>query len=273
MPNEEASEEIEARLIVEAVLGIPLVHSDLNGDVDYRFEGVGGLRGVLEVTTVTNSGTKVAKDKWNRESPGYGPAPSLNECWQVWIEDTNVRYRGLLERIEPALAVLEAAGRKVNRGAWEEFWGAPESVQKAAQVLAQDNVVQAMPYPLLCEAEGHGPPHRIDLVRESGWMASGSDAALGLIEDELRTKPDNVGKLRGGDLKHLFVWVDKDTDLDVARPFRGGEAVEMDHFQLPTRAPALLEPLDQLWIVDRATLVGWIWTATDGWEYLNVNGS
>ena len=59
------------------------------------------------------------------------------------------------------------------------------------------------------------------LSGESGWSASGSDAALELIEAELNAKPDNYGKLRGADEKHLFTWVDGDTDLAVARPFRG----------------------------------------------------
>ena len=80
-----------------------------------------------------------------------------------------------------------------------------------------------MPYPELCRAEDHDPPHRIDIVRESGYSASGSDAALALIEEDLNAKPDNFGKPRGADEKHLHAWGHGDTDLAVARPFRGGQ--------------------------------------------------
>ena len=233
--------------------------------------GLHGGVGALEVTTVTDPKNKIARDQWIKESPKYGPAPSLDQCWQVWIHDTDVRYKGLLDRLEPALSTLERAGRRLDRGGWHEFIGSPEVEREAAQVLVQEKVTLAVPYSELCRTEGHEPPHRICIVRESGWSASGSDAALTLIEEELSAKPDNLGKLRSGEEKHLFAWVDGDTDLAVARPFRGGQAAEWDHFGLPTRSPKLMEPVDQLWIIDRTTLTGWVWTATDGWESLDVS--
>ena len=113
------------------------------------------------------------------------------------------------------------------------------------------------------------PPHRIDIVRASGYSASGSDAALALIEEDLNEKHDNFGKLRGADERHLYVWVDGDTDLAVARPFRGGKPDEWDHFGLPTRSPKLNEPVDHLWIIDRATSKGWVWRSA-GWVSLDA---
>lgn len=270
MPNEERPDELEARAIAEPALGASLEHADSNGDVDYRFTTSGGKRGALEVTTVTDPKNKVARDQWVKASPKYGPAPTLRQCWQVWINDRDVRYKGLLARLEPALAALEEVSRRFERGRLHEFIGSPKPEQDAAQTLAQEKVIQALPYPELCRAEQHEAPHRIDLVRESGWSASGSDAALELIEAELNAKPDNFGKLRGADEKHLFAWVDGDTDLAIARPFRGGRPAEWEHFGLPSRGPNLLEPVDQLWIVDRATLTGWVWTPEAGWTSLGA---
>lgn len=270
MANLERPEELEARAIVEAALGVSLNHADHNGDVDYCFTTRDGVRGALEVTTVTDSKHKIARDQWTKESPKYGSAPSLDQCWQVWIEDIEVRYRNLPGRLEPALAALEAAGRRFDRGRSHEFISSPAAERDAAQLLVYEKVTWAMPYPELCLAEDHGPPHRIEIVRGSGYSASGSDAALELIEEDLNAKRDNFYKLRGADEKHLFAWVDGDTDLAVARPFRGGQAAEWDHFGLPTRSPELLEPVDQLWIVDRATSTGWLWESTRGWTSLGA---
>lgn len=268
MTNRERPDELEARAIAQPGLGVPLEHADRDGDVDYRFTRPDGRRGALEVTTVTDPKNKIARDQWRKASPEYGPAPALRECWQVWINDRDVRYDGLLARLEPAIAALEEVGRRFERGRLHEFIGSPKPEQDAARTLAQEKVIQALPFPELCRAERHEAPHRIDLVRESHWSASGSNAALELIEAELNAKPDNFSKLRGVAEKYLFAWVDGDTDLAVARPFRGGSAVEWEHFGLPSREPALLEPIDGLWIVDRATFAGWVWTQTTGWRSL-----
>jgi hypothetical protein len=266
MTNGESPNEAQARAVVESFAGITLTHADTNGDVDYRFTTTTGQRGAVEVTTVTSPTSKVALVRWDRESPKFGPATALMQCWQVWIDDVDVNYRGLTNRLEPVLAVLEAADRRFERWRSHEFIGSPRAERDAAQVLLQEHVEMAMPYPELCRAEGHAPPHRIEIVRQSGYSASGSDAALSLIESELNEKPDNFGKLRGADEKHLFVWLDAETDLAIARPFRGGQPTEWDHFKLPSRAPALLEPVHHLWIVDRATLTGWVWTSEAGWD-------
>lgn len=273
VPNEESPDEAEAKAIVKSASGLTLIHADRNGDVDYRYATADGRRGAVEVTTVTNPTTKVSQVRWDRESPKYGPARSLAQCWQVWIDDRDVNYRGLTGRLEPALAVLEAAGRQFERHKWHEFIGSPPGEIQAAQTLAREHVEMAVPYPLLCEVEGHEPPHRIEIVRHTGHTASGSDAALSLIESELNDKPDNFGKLRGADEKGLFVWLDDDTDLAIVRPFRGGRPTEWDHFKLPSRPPDLLEAVDQLWIVDRATMTGWVWTPGSGWESLDATST
>lgn len=269
--NDESPDEAEARSIVESFAGITLVHADTDGDVDYRFTTTSGGRGAVEVTTVTSPTSKVARVRWSRESPQFEPATTLTQCWQVWIEDVDVNYRGLTTRLEPALAALERVGRRFERHSWHEFIGSPAGEQLAAQTLAKEHVEMALPYPELCRAEGHDPPHRIEIVRQSGYSASGSDASLSLIETELNDKPDNFGKLRGVDEKHLYLWLDSDTDLAIARPFRGGSVTDWDHFKLPSRPPELLEPVDCFWIVDRATRTGWMWTPKSGWESLDAN--
>jgi hypothetical protein len=270
VPSQERPEEVEVRAVVETILRVSLTHADVNGgDVDYRFTTSTGRSAALEVTTVTSSKTKIARDKWDKESPTFGPAPTLQGCWQVWLEDTDVRYKGLTSRLEPALAVLETAGREFDSGRLHEFIDTPLPLREAVSLLAGEKVKHARRYSLLCRVEGHQPPHRIDIVRQSGYSAAGSDAALTLIEEVLNTKHDNFGKLRGADERHLYVWVDRDTDLAVARPFRGGTATKWDHFGLPTRPPELAEPVDHLWIVDRATSTGWVWTA-NGWTALDA---
>lgn len=273
MANNERPEERAARVVVEEDLGVPLCHADADGDVDYRFTAAEGRSGVLEVTAVTNQRTKSAWRAIDKARSTHGPAPSLRQCWQIWINESEATYKGLLDRLEPALATLEEAGRHYGRGGLGDFIGSPTAEMHAAAALSREKVTWAMPFPELCRAEGHERPHRIDLVMESGGTASGSDATLTLIEMEVNAKPDNFGKLRGGEVKHLFVWVDAATDIAVARPFRGGRAAKWEHFGLPTRAPSLLEPVDQLWIVDRVTSAGWVWTPAGGWRSREVAGA
>jgi hypothetical protein len=110
MTTRSGPEELEARNLVGAALEVPVDHTDRRGDVDYRFTTTDGKRAALEITTVTDPKNKIARDQWEKESPKYGPATSLRECWQVWIHDTDVRYRGLLDRLEPALAALDSGG-------------------------------------------------------------------------------------------------------------------------------------------------------------------
>lgn len=263
--NQERPEESLARVVVEQLAGLKLEHADHNGDVDYRFNVHGGGLGALEVTTVTDQKSKIARDQWDKAAPAKASAPSLKQCWQVWMHDRDVRYRGLPGRLEAAIKTLEDAGRQLDRGRFHDFWGSPATERGAARALINEKVIWAKPYPELCRAEAHDPPHRIDIVRETGGTASGSEAALVLIEAELADHPDNFAKLRGADEKHLFVWIDGDTDLAIARPFRGGQVADWEHFGLPTRPPELFEPLDRLWIIDRATLTGWIWAASAGW--------
>jgi hypothetical protein len=124
------------------------------------------------------------------------------------------------------LWTLEASDRRFDAQLLHEFIGSPLPEREVARVLGQEKVTRAMRYPELCRVEDPGHPHRIDIVRASGWTASGSDAALGQIENELNKKPENFGKLRGAEEKHLFTWVDGDTDRAVARPFRGSRAAK-----------------------------------------------
>lgn len=267
MPMDERPEELEARKLVETALCVELTHADKTGGVDYLFATAAGRFAALEVTTVTDSGRKIARDKWTKESPQYRAATSLHMCWEVWLDDVDVKYRGLVARLEPHIAVLEASGRTFDSRKLHQFIGAPASEQDAATAIAREHVEQASPRLDLCAMRATGHEHRIEIVRVSGWAASGSDSALSLIEEELNGRADNGAKLReaGADECHLFVWVDRDTDLAVARPFRGGQAAKWPHFGLPSRAPGLNDPVDQLWILDRTTLTGWVWSAT-GWE-------
>lgn len=270
MVNKERAEEREARGLVEVALGVTLEFTDESGDADYGFTTVAGQRAALEVTTVTSQKNKVARARWAKESPEYGPARTLRQCWDIWLDDIDVNYRGLVERLEPQLVVLETCGRAFESNRWHEFIGSPADEQAAARSLRREHVARASPFPELCNAEGPEHAHRIEVVRTSGWSASGSDAALALIEEDLNGHVDNGQKLRDAEEKHLFVWVDCETDMSVARPFRGGQAAQWDHFGLPTRTPELDTPVDQLWIVDRITSTGWIWNPS-GWTAFDAS--
>ena len=266
VPQSERQNEIQAKEFLQEQLGVELIHSDTNGGVDYTFTLTDGSSGAVEITTVTDSDAKRDLDAWMRYRDRAVPAPSLENCWHVTVH-SGTRFSGLSERLEPALAALEAIGVDLFRE-WTRLdlvGGSAAPASEAVQILAADGVVEARVFPTRDEH----PSHRIYVGMMGGWTARGSTDALSRIEQALRGKPDNARKLveANADSAHLFVWLDDDTPGEISRPFAGGYE-DWDHFGLPERPPELPDPITNLWVLHRTTLRGWRWSPTQGWTAL-----
>lgn len=104
----------------------------------------------------------------------------------------------------------------------------------------------------------------------SGGAASGSDGALEHLISALESKPDNVEKLRasGADERHLFVWIDDNTNFAIARPLsRDAPPWDDGGFGLPSKPPEIDPAITHLWVVHERSRRGWLWRG-DAWQPL-----
>lgn len=260
MVNKERPEEIEARAIVERITGISWEHHDANGAADYITSD--HSTAAMEVTTVTNQELKGSVAMLARLRNTPYPDSRLDCCWSMTIDEQHRALKGIESRVANAIAGLQLHGiSSVNEWEWATYiWGGHAAGGTVA-LLAQDSVQAAYRSPELCAAMSTHSTHYIVFMSSGGGSASGSEASLSLILTELLGREDNFKKLRAEsvDQRHLFVWLDDQTDFAVARPLDRQDDSRWDHFGLPNSPPELPD-VDQLWIVHRLSRRGWHWT-------------
>lgn len=255
--NRESPDEVDAKQIVEHVVGIALEHADKNGGVDYLSSDA---QVAVEVTRVTD-GRKAAGRGALRASQKVGvPEGELRTCWLVFASETQTGLKTFLQAVHPLLLQLETAG--------EEFF-----FDQAAHVHVLERGPLSEVYLGLLKAgvqrasaaPHHEDPSHIHKMIPSlggGGSASGSDAAAELLVDELGGRADNPDKLRrsGAEQRHLFVWLDDDTRFDLARPLsRDAPSWDDGGFGLPSLVPVLDPAVTHLWVVHQRSRRGWLW--------------
>jgi hypothetical protein len=255
--NKERPDEREAKRIVEKVTGIALGHADTGGGVDYL--STDGQHAV-EVTRVTD-GRKRAGRGALAVSRGAGmPDVDLQTCWLVFIPETQPRLKAFLQGVHSALVELERAGETF----FERERAGRHFIQRGPlshiyQPLLASGVERASAVPN--HAHRHHT-HRVIPCLGSGGSSSGSDQALDLLVKVLSKSKDNPKKLRasGAEHRHLFVWLDDDTRLDIARPLsHGAPSWGDERFGTPSTPPALNPAVTHLWVVHQRSRMGWLW--------------
>jgi hypothetical protein len=98
------------------------------------------------------------------------------------------------------------------------------------------------------------------------------------VEAYVAARLDNLAKLdaAGTSERHLFVWTDSDTPIEIAAPFTSTQATEWAHFGLPDRPPILPHEVTHLWVVHYGAGRGWLWGPVDGWrqiDYQSIAGA
>lgn len=260
----EDEREALARELLTLYAGVSLAYVDVNGGVDHLGTNRDGLTAACEVTTVTDGALKSTYASVGSLSRD---CPELKGSWLVSVETDSVRFKRIWRDIVPLLRRLE--GRKLPEGF---------DAMLAGYTFPQDDLIDEIgglqkigvtAVSILPETEGIA---RIHLALSGGFVAAGSDSALGLLESELDAKPDNFRKLSEArvDETHLFVWMDNQTDGAVARPLMSAPDQQMGHFGLPTRAPELALEVDHLWVVHLGTGYGWWWARDFGWRAIDV---
>lgn len=179
VPQTEREDEIRARDLMAAELGVELVHADTNGGVDYRFRlpdcSPEGRSAGAEVTTVTDPDAKRNNDACMKLRDCADPAPSVANCWAVVVHEGHATFNALSDRLEPVLATLEATGLDRFED-WKLLGRLPETpapVRTAAGVLRGEVVVQAR---VFATRDEH-LVHRIYVSPICRWVARGSTDA------------------------------------------------------------------------------------------------
>ena len=266
--NQERPNEINAKDIVERVMGIQLKHADTHGGVDYLSPD-GTV--ALEVTAVTDGEKQGTRDALLK-SRTQGSPTKLQGCWTVTVAENQPGMKYFVQRVKPAIAELEYAGETHFQK------------QRAIAHLRDKGELSHVYLPLLKagveRADYLAHPYRPEedpdhvhlmyILSTSGGSVSGSDEALLLLMDALNEKSDNPAKLRasGAEHGHLFVWLNGDTWFNIARPLGHPEPVWAENgWGLPTIEPALDPAITHLWVVHARSLRGWLWDGTK-WQEL-----
>jgi hypothetical protein len=264
MANKEGEDEVAAQALVVRATGVSLNHADVNGGVDYLAED--GVSLALEVTRITDgrrAGGRKALDGWAAESP------KLNTCWVVTVADQGVKLKRLAHRLVEPISDFEATGRQRFT---RQLAGIDVLTQSAEKEVLIPLLNSGIEDAVFVEDPHRDHVHAVFVTLFGGGSSSGSDAALDEIEDELNSpaRADNYKKLReaGAVQRHLFVWLDHDTDFAIARPLAKGGSEFPDRFGLPTRAPKLDDAVTHLWVVHEWSGQGWMW---DGQQWMPVS--
>lgn len=188
------------------------------------------------------------------------PAGELRTCWLVFVPETQSKLKVFLQRVHPALVELEGAGETLfeqERAAIHLMQQGPLSHVYQPLIAAGVERASAVPN------HAHRPhTHRVIASLGSGGSSSGSDQALDLLIKALDKKEDNPKKLKasGAEERHLFVWLDDDTRLDIARPLsREAPSWVDERFGTPSSPPALDSAITHLWVVHQRSRMGWLW--------------
>lgn len=263
--NKERSNEKDAKRIIEHVLRVDLEHADFTGGVDYK-SADGEV--AVEVTRVTDGGKKSARSALRASRSAAMPDVVLDNCWLVFLPDTQGGMRTILQDLPPLFAQLEYANVLV----FDSQTAAVHVIENGPladiyRCLLSAGVERASGSP-----HSSDPPHvhRVIPLLGSGGSSSGSDQAVEQLDAALAEKSDNITKLAasGARQRHLFVWLDDDTRFDISRPLsRSAPEWADEGFGEPTRAPDLSSEVTHLWVVHERSRLGWLWDG-DRWHEL-----
>ena len=266
--NQERPNELVAKQIVEAKLGVLLVHADTHGGVDYK-SADGKI--ALEVTAVTEGGNKGARDALKKSVKKGVPGATLASCWIVFAPEGQANMKTFLQRVQPALVELERAGETffereraglhvIQRGPLAEIY----------RPLLDAGVERATHAPHRVSMEDPDHVHEVWVTTGSGGSVSGSNESLERLLDALSDKTDNPHKLAatGAEQRHLFVWVNDDTWYNIARPLsRTTPSWAEEGWGVPSIAPALDPAITHFWVMHERSRLGWLWDG-ETWQAL-----
>lgn len=261
----ESEEEIAARILFENITFIKLMSNENGepGQVDYISEDI-QYSCVLEVTTHTNE-IRRALRKGDKDYTGIICRPELLSDWVIQTRDWP--RRKLIEKeVIPQLQTLNVHGISEYYKSSHEWWMRKVPTLENAINVFNSASVEYVKKQTLVNRDETGFSNVV-LLPMVNWTYGGPDSALEIIETSTLLDSGNRKKLSGVDARtrHLFIWVNDDTDGNVL------EAFNSINLELPSRHPNLPAEITHLWIVHRKTEIGWYFDPAIGWRTVGAS--
>jgi hypothetical protein len=215
----------------------------------------GETREALEITTLADQDTKRNAAHWQKRGPGYTKTfDGLTSAWMIMV-DPAFNATTLKKNLARWLQTLESEGI-TETGRWDSrrIYTHPVTAALAAAGVMIASAISGPPAGLvsLCYASGL-------TTRPAGDPNHVSRALTEILTLERHQKDAAKLDHSGVPVRHLFLWVDVMSRLDVARAF--GEGV-------PTLAPRVDVRITTVWLAvpteNGAEVLRW--SAPVGWR-------
>jgi hypothetical protein len=218
-----------------------------------------GVREALEITTIADERTRTNLGHWQKRGPGFATTfPGLNQAWTIMVDPT-FNAKALKSGLADWLRALEADGI-TETGRWDSgrLYGHPvtNAMARAGVIIA--SAVAGPPAGMISLGYASATPSRP--ADDPNHVTNAVTNALTLP----RHRAD-AEKLAASGLavRHLYLWVDPLTRLDMIRALAQGT---------PTAAPAVDSRITDVWLglPDESGVGVLRWSAAEGWRYAHV---
>lgn len=266
-PKPPAASEVEAADVVVALrsgdLGQPVAwdHADTGAAQKmHDFWLVGdGVHEALEITTLMEQGSMTNLAHWQRVGPGYTSMISgLTKAWMIMV-DPQVKATALNAGIAGWLQALEH-DQITETDCWDS---ARLGVHPATTAMVAAGVMSA-------KSVTGPPPGTVTFLyateipsRPAGDPNHITSAVTTAMALPKHVKDAEKLHASGAAVRHLFLWVDPLTRLDIGRALSAG---------LPTADPVVDPRITEIWLgLPADTSVEVLrWSTGSGWRYAQV---
>ena len=246
-----APHEEQARQLVEAYLGVPVVQHDDNtkpADPDLRIEYADRPHAVMEI--VRDADRRRVELLANVAKRGEVPAPArLRASWNVMVAE-DARISTVVATIGDLLLYAEQqrlpATFRARRGSTDDTFAA---------LLAGSGVDTISAYP---PNPATGP--EITLIAPArGYHVGGWDALNAWLDDVFAREPDVPAKLLRSKFpeRHAMIVTTFAGNFDIFAALLGDRS-GMDLPALPVEPPQLPDGVDAVWIWGPSRLIAWL---------------
>ncbi|WP_327074399.1 hypothetical protein OG196_31650 [Kitasatospora purpeofusca] len=257
-PGEElAAKVVAAVLALEYGEPVTMEHWDVpprQGEHDF-WVCRGGAQEALEVTTLAEQGTRTDAAHWRKRGPDSSvTVEGVAWAWMILVDQT-FRADALTKNIADWLRELESEGI-TETGRWDSrrAYVHPVTMSLAAAGVLIASGVPGGPAGMVSLAYVSDVPRRL-----AGDPDHVSRALTEVLALERHQKDAAKLDRSGASVRHLFLWVDLQSRIDVVRAFEEG---------VPTAAPEVDRRITTVWLAVRVTEGVNVlrWSKSGGWR-------